>query len=150
MISRLAEGGPELLARRVTDGPLTLVHGDANSMNLVVPRDTEKGQALILDWATYAQSFGPDDVATYLAPFWYPRLRRQLEIPALQAYHRGLLEGGVQDYTWDSCWDDYRLGIVSRMLYRLRQPPLADHIGLWILENTLAAFEELDCAELLG
>jgi hypothetical protein len=154
LFRRLARRGPEILAARFRHGPLTLVHGDPHTQNLVVPRwdgpqEAAAAQALVIDWGTLQQSFGPEDVASYMAPFWYPRLRRQAEDAVLRRYHEGLERGGVRGYTWEQCWDDYRLGVVGRLLYRLRVPPLGDHAGLWIFENTLAAFEELDCGELL-
>lgn len=146
---RLAARGPEKLAARFAAGPLTLVHGDPHTQNLVVPRPGAGAGPVIIDWGTWQQSYGPEDLASYMAPFWYPRLRLQAEEGVLRRYHQGLEKGGVRGYSWAACRDDYRLGVCGRLLYRLRLPALGDHAALWIFENVLAAYEALGCAELL-
>jgi hypothetical protein len=147
---------PELsrLFERVSRGTgLTLIHGDAHWRNVLVPRDPTKDGALIIDWQLWGISFGAEDLANLIALQWSAERRAEMEHDLLGRYYHGLVRGGVEGYTWDDCWADYRLAVVTRALFMpMWQWSSGQARDRWWgnLERTLWAFEDLHCAELLG
>jgi hypothetical protein len=147
------EALPRLLRRKTSRGqPLTLIHGDANLSNVLLPRDPAAGAALIIDWQLWGVSFAAEDLANLMALFWDGERRRVLERRLLTRYHAGLLERGVQKYAWADCWRDYRLAVIVRALFMPMWFWLsgAPHPLVWSgLENAAQAYDDLGCAELL-
>ncbi len=142
---------PRLL-RRLTDGrPLTLIHGDANLSNVLLPRDAARDRAMIIDWEFWNISYVGEDLANIMALFWPRGQRQALELPLLSAYHTALVRLGVPNYDWPALWYDYRLAVITRVLF----------IPMWFwygkpsfdawhhLHCAMQAFEDLDCSELL-
>lgn len=130
---------------------LTLVHGDAHLGNFLFPRDAA-GSAYLLDWQFWHPTIGGTDLAFLIATRWPPETRRRLEKPLLQRYHRGLVSRDVTGYSFDACWDDYRLSVI---LVSLFIPIWQCSLWGWSpnLDNaaaSIAAYEELGCEELLG
>ena len=71
---------PSLL-QRLTDGrPLTLIHGDANLSNSLLPRDVARDRALIIDWEFWNISYVGEDLANIMALFWPREQRQALEL----------------------------------------------------------------------
>lgn len=86
-----------------------------------------------------------------IALHWYPSRRQELERPLLQHYHARLVELGVQTYSFNELWVDYRRGVIRNLTIPLlfckrgMQPE-----GWWHrLECALAAYRDLECDELL-
>lgn len=105
----------ERFAARVEDPRgLTLVHGDLNPGNLLVPRD-RRGPVLFIDRQPFDWSLtrwlGACDLAYAIVPWWDSGLRRRLEGPLLQHYHAALQARGVDDMPLEQLHADYRLGI---------------------------------------
>lgn len=144
---------PRLLQRIAAGHDLTLIHGDANLSNVMLPRDAAAGQALIIDWQLWGVSYAAEDLANLMALFWDGEQRRRLERPLLSRYHQQLLRRGVRNYAWDDCWDDYRLAVIERVLF---MPMWFWHTGappatVWpSLANALQAFNDLGCMERLN
>jgi len=143
---------PRLL-QRLTDGrPLTLIHGDANLSNSLLPRDAARHRALIIDWEFWNISYVGEDLANLMALFWPREQRQALELPLLRAYHAALVQFGVSCYDWPALWYDYRLAIVARVLFI----PMwfwygAPTFDAWYhLRCAMQAFEDLDCVDLLA
>ena len=104
---------PDALAARGQDKThMTLIHGDANPGNMLVPKVGERPLYLIdqqpFDWSITTWS-GAFDLAYVMALYWETELRRELETAVLHHYHHTLIERGVQGYTWEQLFDDYRL-----------------------------------------
>ena len=144
---------PRLYERITSGAGLTLIHGDANWQNVLVPRDPDGGRALIIDWQLWNISFGAEALANLIALQWFPDRRAEMERDLLLRYHEGLMRRDVAGHTWDDCWNDYRLAVVTRALFMPMwqwssgQPPRA----WWAhLECTMQAFDDLGCSELLG
>lgn len=89
------------------------------------------------------------DLAYMITPWWYPERRQWLEQPLLRRYYERLLQAGIVGYSWDACWADYRLAAIDNLL----SPVLNQHYPriMWPqLENTVNAFHDLGCDELLA
>ena len=138
---------PELLSRRINSGlGLTMIHGDYHLWNIFFPRANKPDTPvsctvpLILDWETFKRGVGVYDLAYLLIGSGH---RKQQEQPMLKRYHDGILEAGINNYTWASCEADYRLSIIACLF-----PPLKWE-RIEALAWVMAAFEEWSCSELI-
>ena len=135
---------------------LTFVHGDAHVWNFLVPKEPRDSSIYLIDWHTldwYLQcNMGVSDLAYMMIHNWFPDHRRRHETNVLRLYHEKLAAYGVANYTWEMLWWDYRLAALNS-LYIVAQwggwSPAAMTICMQ-LENTMAAFEDLNCRELLS
>ncbi len=155
-LERVLERYSDLLIERCRpQRHMTFVHRDCHAWNFLVPRSPEFGNTYIIDWYSNDDAWrcypSASDVAFFIAPFWFPERRRMYEIPILQRYHERLIAGGVQDYSWENFFQDYRLFVISCLF----QPIVESGSGVtwnWYpqWENAITAFEDHDCRELLG
>ena len=136
---------------RLTDPhALTIIHGDAHTWNFLFPRSGD-GAALLIDWQLWHVDIGARDLAFFIALHWYPSRRREFERPLIEYYYDRLLKYGVQNYSFDELWLDYRRCVVRNLTIpiifwsRGMQPE-----GWWHrLECALMAYRDLTCDELL-
>ena len=139
------------LTKRLLDRPnLTLYHGDSHIGNYLFPRDGDT--ACIIDWQGWGVELGVLDLVSLMALFWPPERRARQEKPLLQHYYRLLRQEGVPaSYTWDDCWQDYRLEILKAMFFVVShwKMGLAEDIWWDHLEWICAAADDLNCLELL-
>ena len=131
--------------------PVTLIHGDAHMGNLMLPRETEHQRVILIDWHLWNIHLATIDLAFLIALHWSPGRRLLLEKPLLQRYHDHLLEHGVTGYTWDNLWQDYRMAVIVMTLIPIGQFRRKSPAGvIWFgLQDSMVAFEDLDCGEML-
>lgn len=74
----------------------------------------------------------------------------------LRAYHQKLLEHGVTDYSFDQCFDDYRISAMFCLVYPVISGgtlDLANERGVELvqamLDRSVATILDLDCDELI-
>lgn len=72
---------------------------------------------MVLDWQDMSVGRGPTDVAFFLGSSMSIEGRRSHEQALLKLYHDTLCKNGVANYTFDQCWDDYRMAMFE-MLWR--------------------------------
>ncbi|UCC17643.1 MAG: phosphotransferase [Dehalococcoidales bacterium] len=143
---------PSLMERVARGKDLTLIHGDSDLSNVLLPHDPDTDKALIIDWQLWGISFAAEDLAHLIALFWEREHRQRMEKHLLKRYHRGLIRHGVKNYEWIDCWNDYRLAVILRVLF----------MPMWFWRNgapasmwersfmrAMQAFEDLGCQELL-
>jgi hypothetical protein len=103
-----------IIKRTKNDNGFTLVHGDVGHNNILVPRDGDR-PIYIIDRQPFNWSLttwlGVYDLAYAIVLDWRVETRRRLEMAMLRRYHERLLEGGVEGYSWDQLYDDYRLSV---------------------------------------
>ncbi|MCL5994735.1 MAG: phosphotransferase, partial [Chloroflexi bacterium] len=152
VFDRVLASLPLLLQRSTCGEHLTLIHGDANLSNVLLPHDPATGTALIIDWQLWGIRFAAEDLANLMALFWNKDQRHSMERGLLMRYYENLVRFGVRNYTWADCWYDYRLAVIVRVLF---MPMWFWHTGapsssVWpSLENAMQAFDDLDCLEIL-
>lgn len=145
---------PDLLVRRARNGrDLTLIHGDPNPGNILVPRAGVQPLYLIdcqpFDWSLITW-LGAYDLAYAMALYWETAVRRALEMAVLRHYHAHLQQRGVAAYPWEQLLDDYRLSValcVTVAVEYMRggpNPRWHDFIA-GMLQRTLTACDDLDC-----
>ncbi len=141
------------LMERVTQGKnLTLIHGDANFSNVLLPHDPDTDRALIIDWQLWGVSFAAEDLAHLMALYWEKEHRQRMEKDLLTRYHQGLIRHGVENYKWTECWNDYRLAVILRVLFMPMWFWVTGSPDSWwqrSLVRVMQAFEDLGCLELL-
>lgn len=143
----------EIFKARARDAQgMTLVHGDLNPGNLLVPRD-RRGPVLLIDRQPFDWSLtawlGVGDLAGAMVPWWDSALRHHLQAPVLARYHAGLLARGVRGYPWAQLQADWRLGVLMGLLTAVEWCVLpADRERMrWLwtqqLQRALAALDDL-------
>jgi Ser/Thr protein kinase RdoA (MazF antagonist) len=143
---------PGLWERVLRGKDLTLIHGDANFSNVLLPRDPDRERALIIDWQLWGVSFAAEDLSHLMALHWDREQRRRMEKNLLIRYHRGLARHGVENYTWADCWEDYRLAVLLRVLFMPMWFQVSGAPDAWwkgSLNRAMQAVQDLDCLELL-
>lgn len=140
---------PNLLKRQ-NSGCLTIVHGDAHYENfLIASGDMD---CRIIDWESWQIAPATDDLAYMMAVLWFAERRQRMEQDLLRHYHLTLTASGVHDYSWDTLWNDYRLSVIKHLCTPVIQwSEGLKRVSWWNnLERRLAAYEDLDCAEIMA
>jgi hypothetical protein len=157
----IVEGYPEI-ASRYGARPATLAHSDLHLQQVFFPGE-HGGRFAIFDWQTIGRGFAGQDVARVIGMSLTPEMRRAHERELVELYHRGLVEAGVAAYPFETCWDDYRLGMSWSALLNVvagasvdqaaMDADAAEH-GTTLAETFFgrvdAALEELEVRSLLG
>lgn len=145
--------GDTTLLHRLASAPRTLVHGDVAANNIMFGA---RGVEALLDWQTVIQGRGAIDVAHFFVTSLQADERRSAEADLLPRYHHALMERGVQDYSFNDCWDDYRMAVMNEFGQIVALSYLID-IGGQLGEDVeaatgarpLAALMELDVSDLV-
>jgi hypothetical protein len=148
---------PERLVARAQDtANFTLIHGDPNTRNLMVPREGERPLYLIdkqpFDWSLTTW-LGAFDLAYAIALYWESNLRRGLETAVLRHYHQTLLRRGVQGYSWEQLYEDYRMSVAMMVVVAVEYlrgggDPRWRDFQRGLVQRTLTACDDLNCYEL--
>lgn len=130
---------------------VTLIHGGAHTGNLMLPQDEEKDQVILIDWQLWDINVAAIDLAFLMALHWSPQRRALLEKNLLQRYYDHLQMWGVTNYEWADLWNDYRESVIIMSLIPIAQFRRKSPTGvIWFgLQDSMAAFDDLNCAELL-
>lgn len=159
VVERVFERHPALLIARGQEGRhLTCIHGDPNPGNILSPHDPE-GRAFLIDRQPFPWSLttwtGTSDLAYMMVHWWDTGTRRTLEEPLLRRYLEQLEAGGVEAYSWERLWADYRLASMQSFYVAAdwNIDPAEQKQMEWVwwpqLQKTLAAYDDLHCEELL-
>ena len=130
--------------------PFSLVHGDYRLDNLMFP--LEGRGVCTLDWQTV--SVGPPvrDVAYFLGNSLLTEVRRAEEERLVSTYYDELVGLGIEGYSAEDCWVDYRLGqlqgpmitVLGCMYATARRSVRADGMFLAMARRSAAAIRDLD------
>jgi hypothetical protein len=139
------------LMERLSEPPVTLLHGDHRLDNLFFSGD----DVATLDWQITGTGRGAYDVAYFLSQSIVSEERKRVEHDLVRAYHDTLVEHGVQGYPFDACWEDYRLATLFVSVYPLNAGAVdlvndrAVELFTAMLERSVAAILDLDALELM-
>jgi hypothetical protein len=158
-INTLYTDHPRLMVRRTqAESGFTLIHGDANHHNILVPKTGERPLYIVdrqpFDWSLTTW-LGVYDIAYAVVLYWDVELRRQCEKPLLTHYWHCLSKHGVQNYSWEQLWDDYRLCVPMGVYVATewcRGGVNWETHPYWMpkLQRSMTAFDDLRCVELLA
>ena len=114
-VNALGEQLPQKLADMSEFGksPRTLVHGDFRLENVFFGTSLGEPGFAVIDWQDISHGEGVWDVAWFIGGCLQATSQRQAEErQLLKIYHETLKVNGVSGYTFDACWEDYRLAIL--------------------------------------
>ncbi len=141
---------------RLTKPPCTIIHGDYRLDNCFFHDSPEPGP-VVADWEFCVRGRGVYDAATFISEAFPPQQRRREELALVRAYHAALEEGGVRGYSFDECWEDYRLSMLELFVFWVVTGGYCAYEGeraQLYLRNTLerigAAISDLDSARTIG
>lgn len=86
----------------------TVVHTDYRLDNLMFPESLADGHVVVVDWQTVAYGNAMYDVAYFIGASLLEEDRRTCEGDLVRDYYEKILLEGVENYSWDECWTDYR------------------------------------------
>jgi len=138
---------------RLTDARgLTVTHGDMHWWNFLYPQDADTDRVRIFDWQLWHVDYGPRDLAFLVALGGFAERRPELEQELVDCYYDGLVSHGVNGYSRQDLWDDYRWGALRNLNIPVIFWSQGRDEALWssLLERSLASFEDLKCGELLS
>jgi aminoglycoside phosphotransferase (APT) family kinase protein len=140
---------------RLSEPPITLLHGDHRLDNLLFS-DVEGPDAVaVLDWQICGRGRGPYDVGYFLSQSLIPEERKGVEEDLVRSYHTALLDNGVTGYSYEQCWEDYRLATLFVSVYPLNAGavdlvnPRAVELFASMLDRSVSAILDLDALELM-
>ena len=138
------------------DGPRTIAHGDFRLDNLFFASKQGGAPFAVIDWQISGKAGGIFDIAYFVCGTLPVAERRAAEPDLVKLYHDTLVGRGVMDYSFDQCWEDYRLSTLFLLIPSVI--PLGSlHLGndrgvqlfTTISKRTLAAITDLKSADLL-
>lgn len=95
-------------------GRFSLIHGDYRLDNVLFHPDGTR--MWVVDWQTLGVGLPARDLAYFAATSLEPRLRADLDRTLVAEYHQALLSYGVTGYDLETCWHDYRYGMLQAPL----------------------------------
>jgi hypothetical protein len=131
----------------------SLMHGDYRLDNLLF--DPDRTRVTVVDWQTIGLGLPARDLAYFTATSLLPDVRATAERGLVEHYHVALLRHGVSDYDLETCWDDYRLGVLQAPLLTTLGFAFAastergDEMILTMLHRGCRAIRELDAIGLV-
>ena len=131
-----------------------LLHGDYRLDNMLF--DPERTRVSVVDWQTLGVGLPARDLAYFTATSLNSALRATIEEDLVDEYHSALLGYGVTGYDRETCWRDYRLGVLQAPLISALGFAFAaatergDDMMLAMLARGCQAIRELGTLELLG
>jgi len=138
-------------AHLIADRPsITVRHNDAHFCNFLYPKGG--GVTKMIDWEAWKIGLGSFDLAYAIALHWYPERRSLHERPLLVRYHSRLLRSISTEYSWEDFRIDYRLAVIHVLFRPVWQWEHKGPVHRWWshLGRATSAYQDLDCAELLG
>jgi hypothetical protein len=144
------------MMRRFGAKPWTIVHADYRLDNLFFHEQAGETKLSVIDWQITVRGKGAFDVGYFLCGTLPVDERRKHERDLVQMYHSILLENGVKNFSFDECWELYRVAVLFMIVYPvigIGTLDLANERGVRlfteILQRTLSAIEDLKSYELL-
>jgi aminoglycoside/choline kinase family phosphotransferase len=105
-----------LMSGSAPSTPSTIIHGDYRLDNLLFDPTSGADPIAVVDWQTCTHGPALNDVAYFIGAGLVAEERRPNEEQLVRDYHGALVEGGVTNYDWDQCWNDYRKGSFAGLI----------------------------------
>ncbi|WP_329407802.1 ecdysteroid 22-kinase family protein [Nocardia vinacea] len=88
----------------------SVLHGDYRLNNLMFAPD--ESWITVVDWQSTTIGLPTRDLAYFVVSSLTPDDRAAAERNLVKTYHRALQKHGIADYEFETCWRDYRLGVL--------------------------------------
>ena len=136
--------------------PLTLCHGDLRLDNVFWGSADGVSPVTLVDWQIAIKARGPYDIGYFMSQSVDPEIRAANEERLLREYHRAVVAAGVKDYSFDQCWEDYRVTVMFCLTYPViscGSIDLANERGMELatkmLRRSLSAIRDLKANDVL-
>lgn len=90
-----------------------LEHMDYRLDNLLIDEGITPPKVTVVDWQSVKVGKPLNDVAFFMGSGLDSELRREVEEGIIRDYHSALQESGVANFSWESCWKEYRKGVFA-------------------------------------
>jgi hypothetical protein len=110
----------------------------------------------VVDWQTIGVGLPARDLAYFTATSLAAEARAEIESALVGRYHNALLGYGVTGYDVDTCWRDYRLGVIQAPLITglgfafAASTERGDEMILTMLHRGCRAIRELETLDLIN
>ena len=141
---------PWLLADR---DRFSLMHGDYRLDNMLF--DPDRTTVTVVDWQTLGAGLPARDLAYFTGTSLLPAARTLADEDLVAAYHAELSGYGIADYDRETCWRDYRVGMLQVPLLTVLGCAFAistergDDMMLVMLERGCQAIRDLGSLDLV-
>lgn len=135
--------------------PQCLWHSDLRADNLLFEARGGEVPVALLDWQGVGYGRGTIDLAYFLGTSLTSEVRRGCERDVVGLYHRALVAHGVDGYTAEQCWDDYRLAALHPLqvgvfgLGAVKRSARGDEMWRVWIDRACAQVRDLDSYSLL-
>ncbi|MEM7034113.1 MAG: phosphotransferase [Chloroflexota bacterium] len=131
--------------RIASESNLTLIQGDAQLGNTMLPRSPKRHRPMLIDWEGCIRGIGAWDLArTLVQTEFSSEKRKHLEAVLLPHYQGALEQQDIKNYTYDACLADYQLCILTNVLHALSFETAS------YLASAMQAFQDWSCEDLLA
>jgi hypothetical protein len=111
---------------QLREGPQTLVHVDYRLDNLLINAKRDPPVICAVDWQSITVGNPLSDVAYFMGAGMLPENRRLYEQQIVEDYYEAMCDGGIVDYSWEQCWEDYRRGTFAGFLVAVIAAPMVE------------------------
>ena len=104
--------------------PRTIIHGDFHADNFLFATQESGAPFTVIDWQLSKRGRGVYDIGMILGGLPVEQRRKDEQV-LLKMYHETLIENGVKGYSFEQCFNDYRLALLEtfiRLVYVIRPP----------------------------
>jgi hypothetical protein len=135
--------------------PFAMLHSDYRLDNLLFAESDSPRPVVAVDWQVVTVGSPLRDVAFLVATGLSTASRRAGERGIVEAYHRRLFALGVDGYSIEQCWEDYRYGLFQGPLITVlgafvAQPSArGDRMFAVMAERSSTAISDLDAMSLV-
>jgi Ecdysteroid kinase-like family len=152
---KVGDALPELVPLFIQElaAPKTIAHGELRAENLFLSSD---GAILMVDFQTVGQQAGIVDLAYLISQSMPTDVRRGHDEALIRRYHQGLLAAGVESYSFEQAWRQYRLAVAFNLILPgvafmtfASVDDRAQRLLIEMLQRASAAINDLDCCALI-
>ncbi|HEX5806504.1 MAG TPA: phosphotransferase, partial [Macromonas sp.] len=135
--------------KQVIAEPQCLWHSDLRADNVLFDAAHGRRPVVVLDWQGLGFGRGSMDIALWLGTSMALEERRRHERDLVAHYHQMLVRGGVQGYSAEQCWQDYRLHALHGLIVgvfgvgAVKRTPRGDRMWKTWIERTAAQVRDL-------
>jgi hypothetical protein len=137
--------------------PVTIVHGDFRLDNLFFGRAPGQEPLIAIDWQGALRGRAAQDLGYFMSGSLPMEVRRAHERELIALWHHELVEHGVEDYSLEDAWHEYRLGVLYvwnlAVIISGTLDTSDERARRWITEmlrRSVAAIEDLRVLDLLA